>query len=99
MPTAATWQVHQDGRKSILGLVQPEPFPLILPSPVVLLTLCGRAAEELLQKHKRRLLLALWLLLVCWRGPIAARLGRILGRRSSRKGRALVVLPRPPVAA
>eukprot|EP00966_Prymnesium_polylepis_P275874 6374268-Prymnesium_polylepis.1 len=62
--------VHQDGRKSILRLEQPKPFELVWPSPIVLLAWCGRAAEELLQKHRRRALLVLLLLLcTCARSP------------------------------
>lgn len=65
-------QVVSDGRKDILRLVQPAPYPIVWPSPIVILMWCARWLEQYwqtaLHKHIRlcsaaaRPLLLLWLI-------------------------------------
>ncbi|KAL1510117.1 hypothetical protein AB1Y20_006449 [Prymnesium parvum] len=60
-------EVASEGRKDMLRLQQPAPYPLVWPSPVVLLTWLARAAEELLTYERARLLLRCVLLLLVLR--------------------------------
>ena len=82
-------EICRDGRKAILALVPPAPYPLVWPSAVVMLTWCGRVAEEmlplLLRRHRRRLLLLLLLLalLTLLRGPRARAARKAVGARTA----------------